>query len=147
MPLGLIDCIARIYRKFLQLMEETVQLIVFIQFKRIQLERIHIIAQHTTVNPNEVSVNAVVEDVQYLGAESRIRTRLSDGSILVAAVPSDGLAAVVAGSAVRLSWLRRASTVVADTGTFTRVSDVGTDDRSPQLLSPQLLSSQQGENQ
>ena len=61
-----------------------------------------------------VSTSGVVEDIQYLGAESRVRVRLEDGAHMIAGVPSDGLAGVRVDSNVVLSWPRRAAFRVAD---------------------------------
>ena len=63
----------------------------------------------------DVHVTATVLDVQYLGSACRVRTRLDDGSNLVANVPSDGLAGVTIGGSVRLAWPRSAAFPVAMT--------------------------------
>ncbi|CAN5570102.1 ABC transporter ATP-binding protein [soil metagenome] len=77
----------------------------------IRPERIHIVDQPS---PGEISIAGVVSDVQYLGAESRVRVELPDGSHLLASVPSDGLAGVAIGGSVRLAWSRTAASTVAD---------------------------------
>jgi putative spermidine/putrescine transport system ATP-binding protein len=63
----------------------------------------------------DVEVDATVLDVQYLGSACRVRTRLDDGSSLVANVPSDGLVGVTIGGSVRLAWPRSAAFPVAMT--------------------------------
>jgi putative spermidine/putrescine transport system ATP-binding protein len=63
----------------------------------------------------DVEVAATVLDVQYLGSTCRVRTRLDDGSTLVANVPSDGLVGVTTGGSVRLAWPRAAAFPVAMT--------------------------------
>jgi len=63
----------------------------------------------------DVEVTATVLDVQYLGSACRVRTRLDDGSNLVANVPSDGLVGVTIGGSVRLAWPRSAAFPVAMT--------------------------------
>ncbi len=78
-------------------------------------ERIRI-AEHTVAD-TEVSVDGVVSDVQYLGAECRVRADLPDGTHLLANVPSDGLVGVAIGGPVRLAWSRTAAFEVADTNT------------------------------
>ena len=64
---------------------------------------------------SDVEVTATVLDVQYLGSACRVRTRLDDGSNLVANVPSDGLVGVTIGGSVRLAWPRSAAFPVATT--------------------------------
>jgi putative spermidine/putrescine transport system ATP-binding protein len=68
-----------------------------------------------TRGDEEVAVAATVLDVQYLGSTCRVRTRLDDGSTLVANVPSDGLVGVNIGGSVRLAWPRAAAFPVAMT--------------------------------
>ncbi len=65
----------------------------------------------------DVVVPGVVSDVQYLGADCRVRVDLDDGSHLLANVPSDGLVGVAIGEAIRLAWPRGAAFTVADTTT------------------------------
>jgi putative spermidine/putrescine transport system ATP-binding protein len=62
----------------------------------------------------DLVLDATVEDMQYLGAECRVRSRIDDGSVLIASVPSDGLAAVTIGAHVRLAWPRGAASPVTD---------------------------------
>ena len=69
---------------------------------------------------SDVEVIATVLDVQYLGSACRVRTRLDDGSNLVANVPSDGLVGVTIGGSVRLAWPRAAAFPVATTNTSER---------------------------
>ncbi len=77
----------------------------------IRPERIRIVDRPAA---GEISVAGIVSDVQYLGAESRVRVDLPDGSHLLANVPSDGLVGVVIGGSVRLAWSRTAASTVAD---------------------------------
>ena len=77
-------------------------------------ERVRIVADATSVADAEVVVDAAVVDVQYLGAECRVRTRLDDGSPLIANVPSDGLVGVTAGGSIRLAWPRSAAFPVVE---------------------------------
>ena len=57
----------------------------------------------------------VVSDIQYLGADCRVRVHLDDGTSMIASVPSDGLAGVAIGANVRLAWPRFAAFPVANT--------------------------------
>ena len=63
----------------------------------------------------EISVAGVVSDIQYLGADCRVRVHLDDGTSMIASVPSDGLAGVAIGGNVRLAWPRYAAFPVANT--------------------------------
>ncbi len=94
----------------------------------IRPERIRIVDGGTSgsrVGDDEVSVDGIVSDVQYLGADCRVRVRLDSehqgaGSgdqvvQLLASVPSDGLAGVEPGGLVRLAWPRRAAFAVTAT--------------------------------
>ena len=63
----------------------------------------------------EVAVHAVVSDIQYLGADCRVRAQLDDGTSMIASVPSDGLAGVAIGGHIRLAWPRNAAFPVANT--------------------------------
>ena len=67
------------------------------------------------VGDSEASVEGTVTDVQYLGADSRVRVDLPDGAHLLASVPSDGLVGVAIGGSIRLAWSRYAAYTVADT--------------------------------
>ncbi len=82
-------------------------------------ERIRLVAVGSAggrVDDGEVSVDGTVVDVQYLGAECRVRVQLDDSSAhLLASVPSDGLAGVSPGGPVRLAWSRRAAFTVTAT--------------------------------
>jgi len=75
-------------------------------------ERIRIVQE--LVADSEVSVSGTVNDVQYLGADSRVRVALSDGSHLLASVPSDGLVGAAIGGPIRLAWSRYAAFTVED---------------------------------
>jgi putative spermidine/putrescine transport system ATP-binding protein len=76
-------------------------------------ERLRIV-QHETSDA-EISVPGVVSDIQYLGADCRVRVHLDDGTSMIASVPSDGLAGVAIGGNVRLAWPRYAAFPVANT--------------------------------
>ena len=76
-------------------------------------ERIRIVPAGTPVSGDEVVVEGVVMDVQYLGAESRVNVRLVDGSVIIASIPSDGLGGVAIEREVSLAWPRHAASPVA----------------------------------
>jgi putative spermidine/putrescine transport system ATP-binding protein len=76
-------------------------------------ERIRIVRDPT--GDAEATVEGVVEDIQFLGADCRMYVRLDDGALLLASVPSDGLTGVAIGGSVRLAWPRSAAATVADT--------------------------------
>ena len=78
-------------------------------------ERIRLVQQ--TVADTEVSVEGVVSDLQYMGADCRVRVTTADGLHLLANVPSDGLVGVANGGTVRLAWSRYAAFPVAPTNT------------------------------
>ena len=67
------------------------------------------------VGDQEVDVPGVVTDIQYLGADCRVRVQLDDGTSMIASVPSDRLAGVAIGGSVRLAWSRNAAFPVANT--------------------------------
>ncbi len=77
-----------------------------------------------TVRPERITVGAApaghsqavgtVRDVQYLGAESRVRVALEGGGELIASVSSDALAGIRVGGSAHLSWPREAAFRVAD---------------------------------
>ncbi|MEP7202506.1 MAG: ABC transporter ATP-binding protein [Ilumatobacteraceae bacterium] len=79
----------------------------------IRPERLRVV-QHETAD-GEISVQGVVSDIQYLGADCRVRVQLDDGTSMIASVPSDGLAGVAIGGDVRLAWPRYAAFPVANT--------------------------------
>jgi putative spermidine/putrescine transport system ATP-binding protein len=74
-------------------------------------ERIRLVAD--TVAADEVCVDGTVSDVQYLGADCRVRVDLEDGTHLLASVPSDALAGVAIGGSARLAWPQAAAFRVA----------------------------------
>ncbi len=90
-------------------------------------ERIRIVAvgaSGSRIGDDEISVDGIVTDVQYLGSDCRVRVQLDDehtasGAMrhthLLASVPSDGLADVEPGGPVRLAWPRRAAFTVTAT--------------------------------
>jgi putative spermidine/putrescine transport system ATP-binding protein len=83
------------------------------QVHSVRPERIRVV--QAEVADSEISVTGVVSDVQYLGADSRVRVDLPDGSNLLASVPSDGLVGAAIGGPIRLAWSRFAASTVADT--------------------------------
>jgi hypothetical protein len=66
-----------------------------------------------------MSVTGIVTDIQYLGAESKVRVRLDRddhrGTSMIASMQSDGPAGFAIGDSVRLAWPRSAALRVADT--------------------------------
>lgn len=85
-------------------------------------ERIRIVqAEAAEVAAGEITATGVVEDIQYLGADCRVRVAIDavDGADgldhLLANVPSDGLVGVAIGGPIRLAWPRTAAFTVADT--------------------------------
>ena len=78
-------------------------------------ERLRIVRE--VASDSEVTISGLVTDLQYLGADSRIRVAIPDGSHLLANVPSDGLVGVAIGEPLRVAWSRYAAFVVADTNT------------------------------
>jgi putative spermidine/putrescine transport system ATP-binding protein len=87
----------------------------------IRPERIRVVQE--VVSDGEIAVAGVVADVQYLGADSRIRVDLEDGAHLLASVPSDGLVGAVIGGPIRLAWSRFAAYTVADTNNTSEGGD------------------------
>ena len=93
--------------------ERSQQLLGVAEPHSVRPERLRIV-QHET-GDTEISVPGVVSDIQYLGADCRVRVRLDDGTSMIASVPSDGLAGVAIGGNVRLAWSRDAAFPVANT--------------------------------
>ena len=89
------------------------QLLGVAEVHSVRPERIRIV--HESAGDGEVSVQGTVTDLQYLGADSRIRVQLADGSHLLANVPSDGLVGVAIGAPLRMAWSRYAAFTVANT--------------------------------
>jgi putative spermidine/putrescine transport system ATP-binding protein len=79
----------------------------------IRPERLRLAAND--LSDHEVDVSGVVTDIQYLGADCRVRVQLDDGASMIASVPSDRLAGVAIGGTVRLAWPRDAAFPVANT--------------------------------
>jgi hypothetical protein len=65
---------------------------------------------------DSVVVDGTINDVQYLGADCRVRLTLPDESHLLATVASAAAAALAIGDHVFASFPRRAAYVVEDTG-------------------------------
>jgi ABC-type Fe3+/spermidine/putrescine transport system ATPase subunit len=80
-------------------------------------ERIRLTDSSDPVTDAEHRASGRVDDVQYLGAFSRVRVVLDDGGALVASVPSDELAGVTDGAAVGLAWPADAVSPVARSDT------------------------------
>ena len=78
-------------------------------------ERISVGEPSSAPPADHVSVEGTVRDVQYLGAQGRVRVVADLGVELIASVPSDGLAGVAPERRVRLSWPASAVFHVADT--------------------------------
>jgi putative spermidine/putrescine transport system ATP-binding protein len=93
----------------------------------IRPERIRMVWGSDPVAGGEVAVEGTVSDIQYLGADCRVRVDLigAAGSRhhLLATVPSDGLGGVAIGGTIRLAWPRVAAFTVAETS----MSDISTD--------------------
>jgi putative spermidine/putrescine transport system ATP-binding protein len=71
----------------------------------------------TSVPPaDSIAVTGTVHDVQYLGAQGRLRATTDGGVDLVAAVPAGALGSVALGDRVRLWWPTAAVFAVEDTG-------------------------------
>jgi putative spermidine/putrescine transport system ATP-binding protein len=70
-------------------------------------ERIRIVHEHLA--ETEVVVDGTVTDVQYLGADCRVRADVDGIGKLSATVPSDGLVGVAVGAPVRMAWSRYAA--------------------------------------
>ena len=75
-------------------------------------ERIRVV--HQNVAETEVTVDGTVTDVQYLGADCRVRADVPEIGRLSANVPSDSLAGVSVGTPVRLAWSRYAAYVISE---------------------------------
>ncbi len=72
-------------------------------------ERMHLLSSAVDGADGDVVVDGHVVDIHYLGAESRVRVRLDDGTVLVTSVSSDRLAGVAIGRHVHLAWRRQAA--------------------------------------
>jgi putative spermidine/putrescine transport system ATP-binding protein len=77
-------------------------------------ERITVTSTEAT-STEDISVSAVVVDIDYLGPECRVQVQLEDGPRLVAAVPSDRIGDVDIGRTVRIGWSRHAAMPVDHT--------------------------------
>jgi putative spermidine/putrescine transport system ATP-binding protein len=75
----------------------------------IRPERIRIVDEAAPVDAGDVHTSGVVTDVQYLGADSRVRVRLEGGVSLAVTVASQDLQHLDPGRHVRLSWPRTAA--------------------------------------
>jgi putative spermidine/putrescine transport system ATP-binding protein len=77
-------------------------------------ERIHLLSSAVDGAVGDVIVDGTVSDIHYLGAESRVRVRLDDGTTLVTSVSSDRLAGVAIERRVHLAWRRQAALAVEE---------------------------------
>ncbi|MFN8053442.1 MAG: ABC transporter ATP-binding protein [Acidimicrobiales bacterium] len=77
-----------------------------------------------TLRPERISLapghapggtHGLVDDSQYLGAESRYRVRLDDDTVLVVSVPSADAEALAPGSPVTVSWPPEALNLISTT--------------------------------
>jgi putative spermidine/putrescine transport system ATP-binding protein len=66
---------------------------------------------------DEVGSSGVIRDIQFLGAEYRVRIALPEDAHMIASVPGDGLAGMKVGQSVDLAWPRDAAFSVASTNT------------------------------
>jgi putative spermidine/putrescine transport system ATP-binding protein len=76
-------------------------------------ERVRIMPTDAAPAHDERAATGVVDDVQYLGAFSRVHVALDGGGALVASVPSDRLAGVGVGDRTQLVWPTAAAIPVA----------------------------------
>jgi putative spermidine/putrescine transport system ATP-binding protein len=79
----------------------------------IRPEAIRLVPPGTAAPGADVQLEGTVSDVQYMGAEGRVRVDLADGTRLIVSVPGDGLADMVVGAAARLAWPRASALPVA----------------------------------
>ena len=70
--------------------------------------------EHVDVEFEGAGIEAVVQTVQFLGADTRLHCTLVDGTNLVASGVSARLGGITAGSKVRLSWNSEAAFAVSD---------------------------------
>ncbi|MCU1504227.1 MAG: potA, partial [Ilumatobacteraceae bacterium] len=85
----------------------------------IRPERIRMAAVGAPPPPGDVLTSGIVTDVQYLGADCRVRVQLDAAGThqqLLVGVPSVGVGDVRAGDAVQLAWLRDAVLTIDNTG-------------------------------
>ena len=80
----------------------------------IRPERISIAETTAQTDDRQVVVDGTITDVQYLGAECRVRVALDGGAQLLVSLPSDRLAAIALGDSLRLCWPRSAAFSVAE---------------------------------
>jgi putative spermidine/putrescine transport system ATP-binding protein len=95
-------------------------------------ERITVAPEASDPPSGAVTCVATVHDIQYLGAEGRLRASTEGGVDLVAAVASDRLGPLRLGDRVRLSWPPSAVFAVEDTGAPTETDDSDASPEPPQ---------------
>jgi putative spermidine/putrescine transport system ATP-binding protein len=92
-------------------------------------ERIAVLAGQlgatTAAGADFAGIDATVIDLHYHGADCRVRSRLDDGAVLVASVPSEQLAEIEIGGRVHLTWPRSAAFPVAYTSSETTITSEG----------------------
>jgi putative spermidine/putrescine transport system ATP-binding protein len=81
----------------------------------IRPERLRVLHGESAEGDGDITVPGVVSDIQYLGADCRVRVQLDDDTSMIASVPSDGLAGVAIGAHIHLAWPRGAAFPVANT--------------------------------
>ncbi len=111
------------------------------QWHTVRPERVRVVDDMHSAGPDDVVVAGVVDDVQYLGSESRVRVRLDAGDTLLASMPNDGMAGVALGNSVRMAWSRAAAFAVVDTAD--KADTAGAGDTGVDL---DQSSAKQGEN-
>ena len=72
--------------------------------RAVRPERISIVEFGGEVPPGAETRSATVVDVQYLGADARVRARVDDDRFMIATMPSDRLGTVRTGEIVTLAW-------------------------------------------
>ncbi len=102
-------------------------------------ERIRL-ANGGDIGGNERSATGTVDDVQYLGAISRVRITLPEGGRLVASLASDELAGVADGSTVRVAWPADAALRVAHSDTTDHDEIVEVDVNHLEKIQPKTAS-------
>jgi putative spermidine/putrescine transport system ATP-binding protein len=71
----------------------------------------------------EAGTSGTVRDLQFLGAEYRVRVVLEEGVDMIASVPGDGLVGLEVGHQVDLAWPREAAFSVVSTNTTSEGGD------------------------
>jgi putative spermidine/putrescine transport system ATP-binding protein len=85
----------------------------------IRPERISAVDTSEQTDDHQLVVGGTITDVQYLGAECRVRVALDSGPQMLVSMPSDQLAAFTPGDQIRLRWSRSAAFSVAEANSLT----------------------------